>query len=113
MRAKVEDEIERLESEGIITLTNWSEWAMPVVAIPKPDRTAQLCGDYKVMVNPAIELDKYPLLTTEEIFASLTVGVIFSKLDLRQIYLQMEVDDDTQRISWLSTHTKACSLLRG
>ena len=39
MRAKVEAEIERLESEGIITPTNWSGWAMPMAAIRKPDGT--------------------------------------------------------------------------
>ena len=68
-----------------------------MVAIPKADGTVRLCGDYKVTVNPAIKVDKYPLPTTEEIFASLSGEVIFSKLDLRQAYLQMEVDDDTQR----------------
>ena len=54
--------------------------------------------------NPAIKVDKYPLPTTEEIFASLSGGVIFSKLDLRQAYLQMEVDDDTQKILTIHTH---------
>ena len=44
MRGKVEAEIERLESEGIITPTNWSKWAMPVVAISKPDGTVRLWG---------------------------------------------------------------------
>jgi len=104
MRAKVEDEIRRLEIEGIITPTNWSEWATPVIAIPKPDGTVRLCGDYKVTVNPAIKVDKYPLPTTEDIFASLTGGVIFSKLDLRQAYLQMEGDEDTQKILIIHTH---------
>ena len=104
MKAKVEEEIERLENQGIITPTNWSEWATPVVAIPKADGTVRLCGDYKVTVNPAIKVDKYPLPTTEEIFASLSGGVIFSKLDLRQAYLQMEVDDDTQKILTIHTH---------
>ena len=77
MRAKVEAEIERLESEGIITPTNWNEWATPVVAIPMPDGTVRLCGDCKVTVNPAVKLDKYPLPTIEEISASLTGGAIF------------------------------------
>ena len=49
-------------------------------------------------------MDKYPLPTTEEIFASLSGGVIFSKLDLWQAYLQMEEDDDTQKILTIHTH---------
>ena len=59
MKAKVD---ERLENKGIIAPTNWSEWAKPVVAIPKADGTVRLCGDYKVTVNPAIKVDKYPCL---------------------------------------------------
>ena len=58
-RAKVEDEIERLESENIVTPTNWSEWAMPMVVIPKPDGTVRLRGHYKVTVIPARKVDKY------------------------------------------------------
>ena len=51
--------------------------------------------------GPAIKVDKYPLPTTEEIFASLSGGVI---LDLQQAYLQMKVDDDTQKILTIHTH---------
>ena len=36
MRAKVENEIERLQGE---TPTNWNEGETPVVAVRKPDRT--------------------------------------------------------------------------
>lgn len=37
MRSKVEAEINRLLNENIITPVKYSEWAAPVVPIPKPD----------------------------------------------------------------------------
>lgn len=38
-----------------------SESAAPIVPVMKADGTIRICGDYKVMVNQAIKLDKYPL----------------------------------------------------
>ncbi len=53
----------------------------------------RLCGDYKVTVNQALTVltvDQYPLPKPEELFATLGNGHKFTKLDLRQAYLQME-----------------------
>eukprot|EP00731_Ephydatia_muelleri_P005359 Em0002g1535a len=37
LRAKVEAELERLQKVEIITLIQWSQWATPIVVVPKPD----------------------------------------------------------------------------
>ena len=41
-----------------------SEWAAPIVTIPKKDGRVRICGDYKVTVNAALDVDKFcaPLL---------------------------------------------------
>ena len=36
-------------------------WAAPIVAIPKKDGTIRICGDYKVTVNPELDIDQYPI----------------------------------------------------
>ena len=63
-----------------------NEWATPIVPVPKRDGTIRICGDYKVSVNPALIVDQHPLPSAEEIFASLSGGQKFTKLDLLQAY---------------------------
>ena len=64
----------------------------------------RVCGDFKVTVNPQLGIDQYPLPRIEEIFANLAGGQEFSVVDLRQAYLQMEVDDDVQEYLTINTH---------
>ena len=37
---------QRMQDEGIIVPVEFSDWATPLVCVPKPDGTVRLCGDY-------------------------------------------------------------------
>ncbi|XP_044760237.1 uncharacterized protein K02A2.6-like [Coccinella septempunctata] len=104
IKQKVEDEIDRLVSLGIVTHTNYSRWATPVVPVLKKDGSIRLCGDYKVTVNPHIRIDQYPIPRIEELFCKLHGGVYFSKLDLSQAYQQICIDEPSQELLTISTH---------
>ena len=71
MKAAVERELERLESECVLEKVDFSEWAAPIVAVPKKDGRMRICGDYKVTVDPALDIDQYPLPRSEDVFATL------------------------------------------
>ena len=86
LRAKVNAEIGRLAESGIIEPVEFSEWAAPIVPVVKTDGSIRICSDYKVTVNQAVKLDKYPLPHIDDIFASLEGGKTFSKLDLAHAY---------------------------
>ena len=45
LKAAIEKELDRLESEGILEKVSYSEWAAPVVPVPKAEGTIRLCGD--------------------------------------------------------------------
>ena len=78
-----------------------SDWATPIVPVPKKDGTFRICGDYKVTVNPALEVDQYPLPKLEDVFATLAGGTAFSKIEA---YKQLLLDNESQQYLTVNTH---------
>ena len=91
LKPKVDEELKRLESEGVITKVDRSDWASPIVVVPKSDGSIRLCCDFKVSINQCIDVEQYPLPTTEDLFSTLAGGQYFSKLDLSSAYQQLLV----------------------
>ena len=79
LREQVSGELDRLEREGVIKKTPYSEWAAPIVTVPKSDGCIRICGDYKVTINPSLDVDQYPLPKPEDMFATLAGGQKFTK----------------------------------
>ena len=97
LKEKVEQELQRLEDEGIIYKVSQSDWAAPVVLVPKEDGSLRVCGDYKMTVNKWADVDQYPLPNTEDLFATLAGGQVFSKINLSHAYQQVELDVDSHK----------------
>ncbi|XP_013142506.1 PREDICTED: uncharacterized protein K02A2.6-like [Papilio polytes] len=104
LRSPVERELERLQAEGIIYKVDRSDYGTPIVPIIKRDGTIRICGDYKVTVNPLLKDFHYPLPRTEELFAALSGGEQFTKLDLKNAYLQVVLDEASQPLTAITTH---------
>ncbi|XP_033109865.1 uncharacterized protein K02A2.6-like isoform X2 [Anneissia japonica] len=104
MRDKVEKELDRLQKEGIISSVKHSDWASPIVPVQKKSGQVRICGDYKATINPVMKVEQYPLPRIEDIFASLSGGQKFTKIHLKQAYLQMEVDDASKELLTINTH---------
>ena len=105
MTEKVEEELERLEKEGIIEPVQFADWAAPIVAVLKADgRSVRICGDFKVTINQASKLDRYPIPKIEDLLARLAGGKLFSKLDMSQAYQQLLLDDESKKYSVINTH---------
>ena len=104
IKPAVDCELDRLEQEGIIEKVTHSEWASPVVAVPKPGGHLRLCGDYKVTLNSALKVDQYPLPKPEDLFASLAGGQKFTKIDLAHAYQQMSLKENCRQLVVINTH---------
>ena len=104
IKVAVSQELNHLEKQGIISSVSTSQWAAPIVIVPKKDGRFRICGDYKVTVNQALDVQEYPLPTPEELFSTLSGGRIFSKLDLSQAYLQVSVDEASKPYLTFNTH---------
>ena len=103
LQEKVAAELNKLENMGVIEPVKTSEWAAPMVTVLKRDGRIRLCGDFKVTVNPQLQIDQHPLPRIEEIYAKLSGGQQFSKLDLRDAYFQMEVDESSRKYLTVNT----------
>lgn len=104
LKGVIEQELQRLEKQGIIEPVKYSDWAAPVVPVPKADGHIRLCGDYKVTINPELEVDQFPVPTPEDLFATLAGGKVFTKLDLSRAYQQVVLEPSSRKYVTVNTH---------
>lgn len=74
--------------------SDFSEWATPMFSVNEKDGSVCCCGDFKVTLNPVLEVDPYPLPRIEDIFAALSGGTEFSKVNLKHVHLLLGVDKE-------------------
>ena len=104
LKSALESELDRLENMGILEKVTHSQWASPVVAVPKADGRLRLCGDYKATLNPVLSVDQYPLPQPKELFATLAGGKKFSKIDLTSAYQQLTLEEKSRELVTINTH---------
>ena len=96
-------ELDRLLPEDIIEPVQYSDWAAPVVPVMKADKSVRLCGDYKLTVNQVATLDRYPIPRMEDLYAQLGKGSMYSKLDMRHAYEQIELHPSSRKFVTINT----------
>ena len=104
MVSRVERELTRLQERGILEPVEFSDWAAPIVPVLKSDKSVRICGDFSVTVNQASKLDCYPLPKVNDLFTKLVGGKTFTKLDLREAYLQIELEEESKQYVTINTH---------
>lgn len=77
-------------------------WVSPTVAILKDNGEIRLCNDMR-MANKAIIREKYPLPTIEDLLPLLGRAKIFSKLDVKQAYHQVEIAPESRDVTTFIT----------
>jgi len=63
----IERDLERLKSLRVIEKVSYSDWAAPIVPIPKPDGSIHICGNYKVTINPLLKVNQFPVPKVEDV----------------------------------------------
>ena len=104
LKPLVDVELDRLLNDKIIRKVKTSEWATLLVVVRKPNGSVRLCADYKITLNPVLEVEHYPLPTTEELFSELAEAKVFTVLDLSHAYLQLPVKEESQKLLTINTH---------
>jgi hypothetical protein len=67
-----------------------SPWGAPVLFVEKKEDTLRLCIDYRQLNKVTIK-NKYPLPRIDDLFDQLGGASIFSKIDLRSGYHQVQI----------------------
>ncbi|UYV75403.1 K02A2.6-like [Cordylochernes scorpioides] len=104
LKENISRELDGLIKAGILKPVRHAEWAASIVPVLKSYQTIRICGDFKITANQALIVDQYPLHKAEDIFAALAGGEKFSKIDLRDAYNQLELDDESQLYTVINTH---------
>ena len=104
LRQQVEKQLKLLEQQGIIEQVEGpTPWVSPLVVIPKKNGEVRLCVDMR-MANKAIERERHPTPTIDDIIHKLNGATVFSKLDLRSGYHQVALEPNSRYITTFATH---------
>ena len=103
LKEKVEKQLDAMQEAGILTKIDDCEWGTPVVPVKKGD-SVRICGDYKSTLNKCLSTRQYPIPSVEECFNTVAGGVIFSVLDIKQGYNNLQLREEDKKLTTLNTH---------
>ncbi|XP_054259844.1 uncharacterized protein K02A2.6-like [Macrosteles quadrilineatus] len=103
LKEKLDKELDRLVENEVIYPVTKTNWASPIVIVPKSDSTVRVCGDFKTTINPCLRTDHYPLPLPEEIFSNISGAKMFCKIDLTAAYNQLCVNETAQELLTINT----------
>ena len=79
-----------------------TDWVSSMIAAKKPDGNIRLWIDPHY-INLALKRSHYPLPVIGEILSELSKTKVFSKVDLREGFLQVELDEDSRKLTVFQT----------
>ena len=106
IRKQVEAELDRLEKLDIIEKVDGpTPWVSPIVVAPKPKNPNEirLCVDMREP-NKAIQRSRHITPTLDDMILDLNGSKVFSKMDLRNGYHQLELCEKSRNITTFTTH---------
>ncbi|XP_074000082.1 uncharacterized protein [Rhodnius prolixus] len=103
IRKQVEKKVEELLEMGIIEpVQEYSPWSSPLVPVVKPNGEIRLCVDFR-RVNEAILVEKHPIPTIDDFLPQLTGSKIYTLLDLKNAYHQVELAPESRPLTTFQT----------
>ena len=86
----VKAELKRMKDEGIIEVTEPTEWCAPVAPVPKKNGQVRICLDSK-KVNEAVKQEKYILPSLNDFAPSLQVLKVDAPVDFGKFRYKLKV----------------------
>ena len=102
LRNKISAKLDEMEQEGqIARVTEPTDWVNSMVTVVKGD-SVRICLDPKDL-NKAIRREHYPIPTVEEVIADFPEATVFSVLDAKSGFLQIQLDYESSLLTTFNT----------
>ena len=92
-----------LEDDLIEPVNGPTPWVSPIVVVPKINYKIRICTDARE-ANKAIKRKRHTTPTIDDLIHRLNGAKVFSKIDLRPGYHQLELDEKSRHITAFCTH---------
>ena len=103
LRSKVQEELARMEAEGVISKVNEpTPWCAGIVAVPKKSGAVCICVDLK-RLNQSVMREVYPLPKVDETLAQLSGATVFTHLDANSGFWQIPLSTDSRLLTTFIT----------
>ena len=103
LKGKFKEEIDRLVSVGVLEkVEEPTKWVSSAVVTAKANGKVRVCIDPRPL-NEALSRSHYPLPVIDDILPELGKARVFSKADLKGGFLQIELDDQSSRLTTFQT----------
>ena len=96
-------ELERLTDIGVLMpVDEPTDWVSHLVIATKESGDLRLCLDPK-QLNKASKRERYPLPRIEDVLPDLSRAKVFTKVDTRNGYWHMQLDDESSKLTTFDT----------
>ena len=99
LKERLKQELTRLERVNVIKREEEpTDWVSSLVVTEKPNGKLRVCIDPQ-RLNTALKRSHYPLPVIEDILPELADVKVFSKADLKDGFLQIQLDEDSSKLT--------------
>ena len=103
LKERLKNELDRLTKRTVISpIQEPTDWVSSMIATKKPGGNIRLCIDPHHL-NRALKRSHYPLPVIEEILPELSKAKVFSKVGLKEGFLQVELDEESSKLTVFQT----------
>ena len=103
LRDRLKEELDKLVKEEVITpVTEPTNWVSSLVLVNKPDKNLRICINPQDL-NKALLRANYPLPTIEEVTTRLSKAKVFSVLDAKNGFWQVQLDKESSFLTTFNT----------
>ena len=105
LRKKLDEKMKIWVQDGIIEKVNdATPWVSPLVLSTKKSGELRPCVDMR-QANTAIVRERQPIPAFEDDVAAMHGSTVWSVVDLKSAFLQVELDQDSREITTFATHS--------